>query len=173
MRPGEACRLSLDDIDLPGATVQVLETKFGKSRLVFLHPTTVEVLGHYLQVRRTWAGAKPSDPPMVFLNMRRARLDPDKLGKTFTQVAAAAGITTTPGHRPPRLHDLRHTFAVTTLMDWYRDGGDVQARLPLLSTWLGHVDPASTYWYLHAVPELLHYAAGRLETHSLGAGSVS
>lgn len=165
MRPGEACRLSVNDVDLSSGTVQVLETKFGKSRLVFIHPTTAEVLRHYVQVRRAWVGTGVSACPMLFLNARRGPLDPDRLGRTFTQVADAAGITTAPGCRPPRLHDLRHTFAVTTLIEWYRDGQDVQARLPLLSTWLGHVDPASTYWYLHAVPELLSYAASRLEAH--------
>jgi integrase/recombinase XerD len=75
----------------------------------------------------------------------------------------SAGIAAPPGRRAPRLHDLRHTFAVATLLDWYRDGGNVQARLPLLSTWLGHIDPKSTYWYLQAVPELLALPAGRLE----------
>jgi integrase/recombinase XerD len=164
MRPGEACRLSMNDLDLAGGTIHVLATKFGKSRIVFIHPTTTEVLGHYLHVRKAWAAAKTSECPMVLLNQRGAPIDPESLSKQFNQIAAAAGITTTPGRRPPRLHDLRHTFAVTTLLDWYRDGGDVQARLPLLSTWLGHVDPASTYWYLHAVPELLHHAARRLET---------
>ena len=105
----------------------------------------------------------------MFVNSRREPLNPDRLGATFTQVVAAAGITTKPGHRPPRLHDLRHTFAVTTILGWYRDGHDVQARLPLLSTWLGHVDPASTYWYLHAVPELLAHAADRLEHHAVAS----
>ena len=62
------------------------------------------------------------------------------------------------------MHDLRHVFAVATLADFYRDGGDVQARLPVLSTWLGHIDPKSTYWYLQSVPELLALAANRLET---------
>lgn len=90
-------------------------------------------------------------------------MNPQELGRTFSQVVAAAGIPTRPGHRPPRLYDLRHTYAVDTLLGWYRDGHDVQARLPLLSTWLGHVDPASTYWYLHAVPELLALAASRLD----------
>lgn len=163
MRPGEACRLSVNDVDLTDGVIQVLDTKFGKSRLVFIHPTTVEELRHYLQVRRTWVGTDAADCRNVFLNGRRRALKPETLSKTFTQVVAAAGITTVPGRRPPRLHDLRHTFAVTTLLDWYRDGDDVQARLPLLSTWLGHVDPASTYWYLHAVPELLSHAARRLE----------
>lgn len=168
MRPGEACRLAVDDIDLADGTVQVLNTKFGKSRLVFLHPSTTEALSHYLQVRQARAATSRTHCPAVFLNERRGTLDPNTLGRTFTKIAAAADITTMPGHRPPRLHDLRHTFAVTTLLDWYHDGRDVQARLPLLSTWLGHVDPASTYWYLHAVPELLAHAAHRLETHRHG-----
>jgi integrase len=166
MRPGEACRLTVSDIDLASGVIQVLETKFGKSRLVFIHPTTATVLGHYLQVRRDWAGTTARACPAVFLNSRRGAISPDRLGITFRQITAAAGLTTGPGHRPPRLHDLRHTFAVTTLLDWYRSGCDVQARLPLLSTWLGHADPASTYWYLHAVPELLACAARRLDART-------
>ena len=78
-------------------------------------------------------------------------------------LVTTAGITAPPGQRAPRLHDLRHVFTVSTLLDWYRDGGDVQARLPVLSTWLGHIDPKSTYYYLSAVPELLALAAARLE----------
>ena len=163
LRPGEACHLTVGDVDLANGVVQVLDTKFGKSRLVFLHPTTTTVLGHYLQVRHDWVGGTVRACPAFFVNSRRAALDPDRLGVTFKQVVAAAGITIRPGHRPPRLHDLRHTYTVTTMLDWYRDGHDVQGRLPLLSTWLGHVDPASTYWYLHAVPELLALAAGRLD----------
>jgi integrase len=163
MRPGEACRLSVNDVDLTDGVIQVLETKFGKSRLVFIHPTTVEQLRHYLQVRQTWVGANATDSRIIFLNSHHRALNPEALSRTFTHVVAEAGITSVPGRRPPRLHDLRHTFAVTMLLDWYRGGDDVQARLPLLSTWLGHVDPASTYWYLHAVPELLSLAARRLE----------
>jgi integrase/recombinase XerD len=68
------------------------------------------------------------------------------------------------------VHDFRHSFAVATLMDWYRSGVDVQARLPVLSTWLGHINPASTYWYLQAAPQLLAQAAARLE-HAAGASS--
>lgn len=166
MRPGEACHLTLGDIDLNDGVLQVLETKFGKSRLVFIHPTTVTVLSSYLQVRREWVGNKPRACPALFVSSRGTGLDPQKLGATFTQIVAAAGLATHPGHRPPRVHDLRHTFTVTTMLDWYRDGGDVQARLPLLSTWLGHVDPASTYWYLHAVPELLAHATDRLDAQT-------
>ncbi len=169
MRPGEACRLTTSDIDLTNGVVQVLETKFGKSRLVFLHPTTAQVLGHYLQVRQDRVGTTARACPALFLNARRTAINSHTLGGTFTHIVAAAGITPAPGQRPPRLHDLRHTFAVTTLLDWYRDGHDVQARLPLLSTWLGHVDPASTYWYLHAVPDLLAHAADRLDRRAADA----
>ena len=166
MRPGEACRLTVSDIDLTNGVIEVLQTKFGKSRLVFIHPTTTTVLARYLQARQDCVGTAARACPTVFVNSRRGALNPDSLGVTFKQIVAAAGLTTEPGRRPARLHDLRHTFAVTTMIDWYRDGGDVQVRLPLLSTWLGHVDPASTYWYLHAVPELLAHAANRLEAQA-------
>lgn len=166
MRPGEACRLVLADIDLASGVIQVLETKFGKSRLVFIHPTTATVLGHYLQARQDRVGTGARACPAVFVSSRREAISPDRLGATFRQITAAAGLATEPGHRPPRLHDLRHTFAVTTMLDWYRSGHDVQARLPLLSTWLGHADPASTYWYLHAVPELLAHAVRRLDARA-------
>ena len=171
MRPGEACRLSVGDVDLSNGVVQVLETKFGKSRLVFIHPTTATVLGEYLQVRRDWSGPAATACPALFLNTRRGPINADKVSVTFNQIVAAAGIPVEPGHRPPRLHDLRHTYAVTTMLHWYRDGHDVQERLPLLSTWLGHVDPASTYWYLHAVPELLAHAARRLDAHRIAPGT--
>ncbi|MEB3072086.1 tyrosine-type recombinase/integrase [[Mycobacterium] vasticus] len=163
MRPGEACRLSINDIDVANGVIQILQTKFGKSRLVFIHPSTASVVAHYLQARQDWVGTAARTCQAVFVNSRRGPLNPDKLGVTFKRIVAAAGLDTGPGRRPARLHDLRHTFAVTTMIDWYRDGQDVQVRLPLLSTWLGHVDPASTYWYLHAVPELLAHAANRIE----------
>jgi integrase/recombinase XerD len=166
MRPGEACRLTLSDIDLTNGVIEVVQTKFGKSRLVFIHPSTATVVAQYLQVHQGWVGTAARACPTVFVNCRRGPINPDTLGVTFKRIVAAADLTTEPGRRPVRLHDLRHTFAVTTMIDWYRDGQDVQVRLPLLSTWLGHVDPASTYWYLHAVPELLAHAAYRLEAQT-------
>ena len=166
MRPGEACRLTLSDIDLTNGVIEVVQTKFGKSRLVFIHPSTATVVAQYLQARQGWVGTATRACPTVFVNSRRGPLNPDTLGVTFKRIVAAADLTTEGGRRPVRLHDLRHTFAVTTMIDWYRDGQDVQVRLPLLSTWLGHVDPASTYWYLHAVPELLAHAAYRLDAQT-------
>ncbi|MFC9359859.1 tyrosine-type recombinase/integrase [Rhodococcus sp. NPDC057014] len=173
MRPGEACRIGVDDVDLDNAVIQILNTKFGKSRLVFLHPTTVTNLRHYLQVRLDHVPATTRACPMLLLNSRHTALDPNKLAVTFRKILAEAGITTIVGVRAPRLYDLRHTFAVATMLGWYDQDVDVQARLPLLSTWLGHVDPASTYWYLHAVPDLLAHAARRLETRDAAAGVQS
>jgi integrase len=161
MRQGEACRLLRDDTDLETGTLVIRDSKFGKSRLVFLHPTTVAALRSYERARDR---AFPEPEAATFLvNSRGRPLDGHNLPHTFAPLAVTAGIRVPPGQRAPRLHDLRHVFTVVTLLDWYRDGGNVQARLPLLSTWLGHVDPKSTYWYLQAVPELLALAAGRLE----------
>jgi integrase len=161
MRQGEACRLLRDDTDLETGTLVIRDSKFGKSRLVFLHPTAVTALRSYERARDQ---AFPEPEAATFLvNSRGRPLNGHNLPHTFAPLAAAAGVQVPTGQRAPRLHDLRHVFTVATLLDWYRDGGDVQARLPLLSTWLGHVDPKSTYWYLQAVPELLALAAGRLE----------
>ena len=102
-----------------------------------------------------------------FVSTRGTRLDVHNLTRTFAGLLDDAGIAP-PGRRRPRMHDLRHGFTVATLLDLYRDGGDIQARLPVLSTWLGHVDPKSTYWYLQAIPELLALAAGRLESTAFG-----
>ena len=161
MRQGEACRLGRDDVDLETGTLVILDSKFGKSRQVFLHPTAIAALRAYEQARDR---AFPEPAAGTFLvNSRGRPLDGPNLPKTFATLVTAAGIQAPPGQRAPRLHDLRHTFTVATMLDWYRDGGNVQARLPLLSTWLGHVDPKSTYWYLQAIPGLLALAAGRLE----------
>jgi integrase len=161
MRQGEACRLGRDDVDLETGTLVILGSKFGKSRQVFLHPTAVTALRAYDKARNR---AFPEPDAGTFLvNSRGRPLDGPNLPKTFATLVTAAGVQAPPGQRAPRLHDLRHAFTVATMLDWYRDGGNIQTRLPLLSTWLGHVDPKSTYWYLQAVPQLLTLAAGRLE----------
>ena len=159
MRQGEACRLGRGDVDLNAEAVTIADSKFGKSRMVFLHPTTAAALRAY---SRTRDEAFPQAPAFLVNSLGRP-LDRHNTPKTFATLVTAAGIEAPPGQRAPRLHDLRHVFTVATLLDWYRDGGDVQARLPVLSTWLGHIDPKSTYWYLSAVPELLALAAARLE----------
>ena len=161
MRQGEACRMGRDDVNLDEETITIEDSKFGKSRMVFLHPSTVAALRVYSRVRDE---AFPEKQASTFLvNSLGRPLNRHNTSKTFAELITTAGIQAPPGQRAPRLHDLRHVFTVVTLLDWYRDGGNVQARLPALSTWLGHVDPKSTYWYLQAVPELLALAAARLE----------
>jgi integrase/recombinase XerD len=161
MRKSEACNLNREQVDLDAGVLVITNAKFGKSRQLFLHPTTAAALRHYQRCRDRWCPAPAA--PSFFVSIRGTRLDVQNIPKTFARLADDAGIGAPPGRRRPRLHDLRHSFTVASLLDLYRDGGDVQARLPLLTTWLGHVDPKSTYWYLQAVPELLALAAGRLE----------
>jgi integrase/recombinase XerD len=161
MRKSEACQLNRDQVDLDTGVLIIADSKLGKSRQVFLHPSSVTALRDYERRRDRWSSDLRT--PAFFVSTRGTRLDVHNITHTFAGLVDAVGIAAPPGRRRPRLHDLRHSFTVATLLDWYRDGGDVQARLPLLSTWLGHVDPKSTYWYLQAVPELLALAAGRLE----------
>jgi len=160
MRTGEAIRLDRDHLDLSAGHLDVIDSKYGKSRTLLLHATTVSALAGYAELRDQAAGQAGS--PAFFVSTR-GRLLVNTVDYTFAGLVAAAGITVAPGVRAPRPTDLRHSFAVTTLTDWYRSGADVCARLPVLSTWMGHLSPASTYWYLQASPELLAQAAKRLE----------
>jgi integrase/recombinase XerD len=163
MRQGEACRLGRSDVDLnaDSETITIADSKFGKSRMVFLHPTTAAALRVYERARDE---AFPEPTADTFLGQQPGRAAGQPQHLLYVRGARDGGGHQGPaGQRAPRLHDLRHVFTVATLLDWYRDGGDVQARLPVLSTWLGHIDPKSTYWYLSAVPELLALAAVRLE----------
>jgi len=164
MRPGEVWRLELHDVDLADGVVRIVMTKFNKSRIVFLHPSSSLALAEYRRVRDRWMAQRGKTDDAFFVNLAgRPFTAGGATSGTFRQILAAAGLTARPGLPAARLHDLRHRFVVETMLGWYRDGGDVERRLPHLSTWLGHVDPASTYWYLHAVPELLERAAARLE----------
>jgi integrase/recombinase XerD len=168
LRISEACRLDEGDVDLDEGVLTVRGSKFGKSRIVPVHPTTLGALRIYVG-RRDLLCPDPASAAF-FLNSRGRRLDAHNVSHTFAEILQTAGITAPPGARRPRIHDLRHSFTVATLLAWYRDGGDVAARLPLLSTYLGHVDPKSTYWYLQATPELLEAAADRLERAGQDAG---
>lgn len=161
LRSGEAIRLDRDDVDLRGARLLIRSSKFGKSREVPLHDTAVAALRRYADVRDR-AVPRPRSPAFL-ISSAGTRLFRSNAQLVFQKLARDAGIRRRSASCRPRLHDLRHTFAVRTLIDWYRADIDVQVRLPLLSTYLGHVDPHSTYWYLHAAPELLALAGQRLE----------
>ena len=137
--------------------------KFGKSRELPLHPSTVTALGDYL--RRDDRPRQSPNAPALFLSPR-ARGCAIRTCRTRSSdwYVIAASQPRSAACRP-RLHDLRHGFAVNTILDGYRDGDDPGARLAILSTYLGHVNPANTYWYLSAAPELLKLAGDRLERH--------
>jgi integrase/recombinase XerD len=162
MRIGEAIALDRDDVECDTALLIVRDSKFGKSRALPLHPTTVNALDAYARLRDRLCPAPVT--PAWFVSTTGTRLIYKNVHCEFHRLTRRAGLRARSTRCRPRPHDLRHTFAVTTLLDWYHDGGDVAARLPLLSTYLGHTDPGSTYWYLSAAPELLALAAQRLET---------
>jgi integrase/recombinase XerD len=161
MRVGEVVRLDCDDVDLDQGLLTIRNTKFGKSRQVPLHPSTVLALAAYAS-RRDQRRPKPKSPSF-FTSSIGTRLLRDNLSTVFPRLVAEAGLHSPNRLRPPRAHDLRHSFAVRCLLSWYREGLDVERRLPLLSTWLGHAHPATTYWYLTAVPELLELVARRID----------
>jgi len=161
LRTGEAMRLDSTDVDLEDDLLTVRDSKHGKSRLVPLHPSATAELRRYAG-RRDGLCPRPATPAL-FLSGAGTRLNHTNAGSTFADLRDAAGITAPAGRRPGRLTDLRHSFAVATLITWYADGVEVPARLPALSTYLGHASPASTYWYLSASPQLMSAAAGLLE----------
>jgi len=153
MRVGEAVRLDRPDMDWIAGVLLIRDSKFGKSREVPLHETTVEALRTYARLRdRRLPRLKAAS---FFISTTGTRLIPSNVDLTFLTLLDRAGIESRSPHARPRPHDLRHTFATRTLLEWYRAGADVQARLPLLSTYLGHVAPRTTYWYLTATPDLL------------------
>lgn len=161
LRIGEAIKLDRTDVDWAQGVLLIRESKFGKSRLVPLHPTGVAALERYARLRDELQPR--SEAVSFFVSLKHTRLLYADVQQTFRQLVDAAGVGAG-ASSPPRLHDLRHTFAVRTLLGWYRADHDVQSKIPSLSTYLGHREPASTYWYLSAAPELLALAAARQDT---------
>jgi len=162
LRLGEARNLELQDVDLRAAVLTVRGAKFGKSRLLPVQPSTRNVLADYLARRaRCWAGRPVSS--YVFVSNRGNRLDSGEIHRTFYALSRQIGLRGPSDSHGPRLQDLRHRFAVKTLLRWYRAGQDAERRLPLLSAYLGHVHVSDTFWYLSAWPELMREAMRRLE----------
>jgi integrase len=160
LRIGEALRLDREDLDAADGVLLIRRSKFGKSRQVPLHPSALEALERY-QHRRRRLYPHPTTNS-VFVSLRGTRVIYECVWPSFRRLCDQAGIGAGAAVTP-RIHDFRHSFAVRTLLDWYRAGVDVQSRLAWLSTYLGHREPRYTYSYLSAAPELLAYAARLLD----------
>ncbi len=161
LRIGEALRLDRDDVDLVDGVLVIRLSKFGKSREVPLHPSTVDALAAYTRERDRLC-RRPVDRAF-FVSTAGTRLLYCNAHLAWLDLVRRAGLQPRSATCRPRPHDLRHSFAVRTLLGWYPDGADVHARMPLLSTYLGHVHPGNTYWYLSAAPELLTLVVARLD----------
>lgn len=164
LRVSEALSLNREDVDLDEGVLTVRWTKFGKSRLVPVHETTLEVLANYTRTRNC-IFPRPTTPSFL-LSERGVRVKRWAAEYNFAKVSREVGLRAPAkpyrhGHGP-RLHDMRHRFAVLTLIDWYRAGVDVEREIPKLATYLGHAHMHTTYWYIEGVPELLELATQRI-----------
>jgi integrase len=164
MRIGEVIGLDRQDFDARNGCLLVRSAKFGKSRELALHPSTVTVLRGYL--RRADRPPPAPNTSALLITSVGTRLRINDAQRTFATLRCRAAIEARSASCRPRLHDLRHSFAVATVLDAYHQDEDVGRRLALLATYLGHVDPAATYWYLSAAPELMQLAADRLQRHT-------
>ena len=160
LRMGEACRLRVRDLSLSEATLFIDQTKFYKSRYVAFGPKLGSRLQQFLDLRRSRQPSLGEDDPL-FVALGPDHVDQSGLNNTFRAVVDGLGIRGMPGQKAPRPHDLRHTFAVHRLLRWYREGADVQSKLPALSTFMGHIDPTSTQVYLTITAALLQEANAR------------
>jgi len=170
LRDGEALSLNMEDVDLQEAVLTIRDTKFYKTRLVPLGSELNDLMAEYAQQRGKAGHSQSGDAPF-FVTRLGARVPLYLLQRGFRRLRTRAGVRRDDGARyQPRLHDLRHTAAVHRLTAWYREGKDVQRLLPLLSTYLGHVEMASTQLYLTMTPELLHEASKRFAQYVFGGG---
>jgi len=158
MRVGEALGLDCCDVNWDQAIIRIRDTKFGKGRDLVVSTSTRDALASY----RSRRDSRQPTTSRLFVSLAGTPVDYSNFSRTFRRAVVAAGIGAGASTRP-RIHDLRHAFAVRSLVDWYRDGLDVEARLPRLSTYLGHREPRFTYRYLTGSPELLAHAAARLD----------
>ena len=163
LRLGEALNLRTEDLDRSEGVLTIRGAKFGKSRLVPLHASTRKVLADYVKRRDCRFGL--GSTTYFFVNSNGNRLDKGEVHRTFYTLSRQTGLRAVNASHGPRLHDFRHRFAVETLVRWYRSGQDVERRLPILTTFLGHVHVADTYWYLSACPELMGLAVKRFEDY--------
>ena len=161
LRVGEAIALDRGDLDDRDGLVRVINSKFGKSREVPLDSSAIQALAAYGR-RRDQLCPRPACEAF-FLSTAGTRLHAANVRRVFTRLVRVVGLEPPSARCRPTLHGFRHRFAVSTLLDWHRAGVDVQPRLPWLATYVGHTEPANTFWYLTATPELLGLVAERLE----------
>ncbi len=173
MRISEALALTNADVDLKQGMLTIHLAKFGKSRQVPLHPSTVEALRRY-RGRRDLAGVSAQDDAPFFVGTRGRRrgmpLGERQVHRIFTELRERLGWRNRGAHHAPRIHDLRHTFVVRRIVLWHAQGVDVDQAMLSLSTYVGHAMVTNTYWYLSAVPELMALAAGRFESFMSQSG---
>jgi integrase/recombinase XerD len=167
MRVGEVLALDDADVDLDAGVITAVG-KWGKQREIPLHPTTVAGLRAYQQTRDRFRPDRPTRS--LFITRHGQRLTNGAFGQSFRDLIAIVGLEEAGERARPRPHDLRHAYAVRTLIAWHQQGIDIRREMPKLSTYLGHVYPSDTFWYLQAVPELLELAARDLD-RLLGGGS--
>jgi site-specific recombinase XerD len=168
LRVGEVARLCRQDVDGQRHCLVIRQSKFAKSRLVPFGPKVGQALGEHLQGTSALS-LSPQDPLFSLSRDQRQRIYPKTISRTFHRLVAQLGLVAPPGVAAPRLHCLRHSFAVATLLRWYRNGVDPATRLNHLSTFLGHVNPNSTAVYLTITAELLEQANRRFERYAAAA----
>lgn len=161
MRIGEVLDLKVKNVDFQSSVITVEGTKFGKSRLVPLHDSTLKVLSDYLVFRNKFLRGHAAEH--FFISSVGTRFEQGNLYRAFYVLSRQIGIRKADSKDGPRFHDFRHRFAIETMLRWYRNGEDAERQLPILSTYLGHVQVTGTYWYLTACPELMGAAVKRLE----------
>ncbi|MEH6628842.1 MAG: tyrosine-type recombinase/integrase [Motiliproteus sp.] len=170
LRISEPIALDRTDVDLIDGSLTIRGSKFGKSRWLPLHPSTRQALQDYAVQRDRQNPTALT--PSFFISERGTRLTQCCVRSTFVKLSRQIGLRGSQDSFGPRLHDLRHGFAIRTLLNWYRSGVDVEQRLPVLAAYLGHAHVNDTYWYLTGTPELLSLASQRLEPF-LGRGTLS
>jgi site-specific recombinase XerD len=164
LRISELCRLCVSDLDFDKGLLVIRPSKFYKSRLLAPGPRYWEKMKLFMEIRPFLFHGSREDPPL-FQSCHGKPMCRGSIGRVFRTLVSEMGLKAEPGQRGPSLHSFRHAFAVHRLLRWYREGENVQAKLPLLSAFLGHVDIASTQVYLDMIPDLLEQVHLRFESH--------
>ncbi len=167
LRCSEALKLLCTDFDAAQNRLTIRETKFHKSRHVYLHPTVTAQLVRYSELRDRFTGKAPANH--FFVTRSGTGLTTTTVQGVFRQLRAQLGWTPRGGHPAPRIHDLRHTFICKRVKLWQRDGADIDHAMIALSTYVGHAAVSNTYWYLTAVPDLMAVTAKRFERYASNA----